>query len=119
MHVRSDAKWLACALASPLIAAQLSFGPSALAQSEPKEGAPAAHQLSGPPPGMPTEGKPPPGPPPVAYEACEHKREEEACRVRFSDREIQGTCVVGPEDKLFCMPDERPPRSATPGNEPL
>lgn len=90
----------------PIVGVLAALGAPAAAQPDLPLVGEAAQTRSGPPPAPPDGHR---GPPPGAYEACEGKHEEAACRVSFPDREIQGTCVYGPEDKLFCLPDEPPP----------
>lgn len=49
-------------------------------------------------------------PPPAAFEACQGKKADDACKATFGDRTIDGKCVAVPEAQLACRPDRpRPP----------
>jgi len=58
------------------------------------------------------------GPPPFAYAACSDKVAGDECSVSLGDRSIEGSCVTGLNDKLFCLPDELPPPPPADGNGP-
>jgi len=72
-----------------------------------------AMTLSGPALGQfhPGERPPglPPGPPPVAIEACHQLTQGNNCEFvgRYGEQ-VSGTCVVFPE-RLACLPDNAPP----------
>lgn len=72
-----------------------------------------AEEQSGPPDHA--EGR---GPPPFAYEACVDKAQGDDCSVSFGERTIEGSCVTGLDDKLFCLPDEMPPPPPGDGRGP-
>jgi hypothetical protein len=62
----------------------------------------------------PNDRPPPPPPPPrkppkEAFDACEGKTAEAACTVTLGERTIEGTCRKGPDDKVACAPNDRPP----------
>jgi hypothetical protein len=72
-----------------------------------------ANEQSGPP--ERGDGR---GPPPVAYEACVDKTQGDDCSVSFGDRTVEGSCITGLDDKLFCLPDEMPPPPPGDGHGP-
>ena len=58
------------------------------------------------------------GPPPFAYAACADKVAGDDCSVSFGDHSVEGSCVTGLNDKLFCLPDELPPPPPGDGYRP-
>lgn len=70
-------------------------------------------ERTGPP--EPADGH---GPPPFAYTACADKAAGDDCSVSFGDRSLEGSCVTGLDDKLFCLPDELPPPPPGDGRGP-
>lgn len=62
-------------------------------------------------PVVPQSGPPGEGEPPAfAYAACTDKEEGAACSVSFAGRSIQGSCVLGLDERLFCLPEPPPAR---------
>ena len=62
-------------------------------------------------PVFPQSGPPGAGEPPAfAYEACADKEEGAACSVSFDGRSIHGSCMLGLDERLFCLPDQPPAR---------
>lgn len=47
-------------------------------------------------------------PPPAAFDACQQKKEGDACQVTFHEHVIDGTCHATPDDQLFCRPAHPP-----------
>lgn len=58
------------------------------------------------------------GPPPAAYEACADKAQGDDCSVSLGDRTIEGRCITGLDEKLFCLPDGMPPAPPGDGHGP-
>jgi hypothetical protein len=83
---------LLAAVASPTFAAAEAL---ATVVAEPRSGPPAPRE-----------------PPPFAFEACADKQEGAACSVTMHDRTLDGSCVTGHDDRLFCRPDNMPPPPA-------
>jgi hypothetical protein len=59
--------------------------------------------------------QPPPGggrhhgpPPPAAFDACNGKKADDACEVKFGEHTAQGKCVATPDKRLACRPEPPP-----------
>lgn len=58
------------------------------------------------------------GAPPAAYAACVDRAQGDDCTVSFGDRTIEGSCITGLDDELFCLPDDMPPPPPGEGRQP-